>query len=176
MKQPRKAKPLNPQKLSELAIFYVGRFATSRGNLTRYLNRKIGERGWEGDEPPDVPALIEKMVGYGYVDDAAFAEAKAQSLTRRGYGGRRVDAAVRAAGIGDADRERADDVVENTRISAALKLAQRRRWGPFAEAQEDDPAKREKQFSAFIRAGHDMALARRILRMAPGDDVAALEE
>lgn len=176
MKQQRKIKPLTPEKLSELAIFYVGRFATSRGNLARYLNRKIGERGWEGDEAPDVAALIEKLVGYGYVDDAAYAEAKAQSLTRRGYGARRVDAAVRAAGIGDADRERADDVVENTRISAALKLAQRRRWGPFADEREDDPAKREKQFSAFIRAGHDMALSRRILRMEPGADVSVLED
>jgi len=42
----RKARPLKPESLSEMALAYVSRFATSQAKLTRYLNRKLAERGW----------------------------------------------------------------------------------------------------------------------------------
>lgn len=172
----RKARPLKAEALSELALAYVSRFATSQAKLTRYLNRKLAERGWEGEGLPDVERLVASMVGYGYVNDAAFAEIKARSLTRRGYGKRRVDAAIYEAGIAEPDRAAADEVVETTRTSAALRLAERRRWGPYAQTRETDPAKRQKMIGTFLRAGHDHRLARRILEMAPGDDPAMLEE
>lgn len=172
----RKARPLRAESLSELALAYVSRFATSRAKLTRYLHRKLTERGWEGEGLPDVERLVASMVGYGYVNDAAFAEIKARSLTRRGYGKRRVDAAIYEAGIAEPDRTAADEVVEATRNSAALRLAERRRWGPYAQVRETDPAKRQKMMAVFLRAGHDHRLARRILDMAPGDDVSILEE
>lgn len=170
----RKARPLKAESLSELALAYVSRFATSRAKLTRYLRRKLAERGWEGDALPDVERLVETMVGYGYVNDAVFAEIKARSLTRRGYGKRRVDAAIYEAGIAGPDRAAADEVVDANRTSAALRLAERRRWGPYAQSREVDPAKRQKMIATFLRAGHDHGLARRILDMAPGDDPAAL--
>lgn len=172
----RPARPYTADSLRELALFYVGRFATSRAKLTRYLQRKLAERGWEGEAMPDVAGLVEAMAGYGYVDDAAFAETQARSLTRRGYGRRRVDMAVRAAGIAEEDRIRADAVTDGTRVSSALKLAQRRRWGPFASERIDDPAKRERMIGAFLRAGHDPAISRAILALAPGADTAELEE
>jgi len=31
-----------------MALAYVARFATSRGKLVRYLDRKVRERGWAG--------------------------------------------------------------------------------------------------------------------------------
>lgn len=172
----RRPRPLTAQSLSELALSYVSRFATSQGKLARYLQRKLAERGWEGEASPDVAALVARMVGFGYIDDSAFAETKARSLTRRGYGKRRVDAAVRDAGIADADRAAADQVVDDTRIASALRLAERRRWGPYAQAREADPAKRQKMMGTFLRAGHAPGLARRIIDMAPGDDVTMLEE
>ena len=172
----RKARPLTAESLSELALAYVSRFATSRAKLTRYLTRKLAERGWEGEGPPDVERLVTSMVGYGYVNDAAFAEIKARSLTRRGYGKRRVDAAIYQAGIAEPDRIAADELVDTNRIMAALRLAERRRWGPYASEIEQDPAKRQKMLAAFLRAGHDHRLSRRVLDMAPGEDVSLLDE
>ena len=42
----------------------------------------------------------------------------------------------------------------------------------------DEPKQRERQLAAFLRAGHSLAIARRILAVAPGDDaaLAALDE
>ena len=81
--------PLDARALEQLALRYVERFATTRGKLAHYLARKIRERGWDGP-PADPQAIAERMAGYGYVDDRAYAEAKARALTRRGYGARRV--------------------------------------------------------------------------------------
>ena len=174
-REKRPPKPLTAESLSEVALAYVGRFATSRGKLARYLARKLRERGWEGEAPADVPALIEKISGYGYVDDAAYAETTARSLVRRGFGKRRIASAIYAAGIGEDDSAPARQIGEDQRISAALRLAERRRWGPYAEEKITDPAKREKMIAVFLRAGHDARLARSILALAPGEDIASLE-
>lgn len=176
MRKPvRPPQPLDGPRLQELALAYVGRFATSRGKLTAYLARKLRERGWqEGAPPADIAAIVARMAEFGYVDDAAFAEMKARSLTRRGYGARRVASAMTEARIADDDRERADAIIAAERVSAALRFAERRRAGPYAAAPIDDPAQRQRLLAAFLRAGHDFALARAILALAPGDPVDGL--
>jgi regulatory protein len=171
----RRPRPLDAASLDELAIAYVGRFATTRQKLVRYLGRKLAERGWDGESLPDTAAIVGRLAGYGFIDDAAFAEMKARSLTRRGYGKRRVDAAVREAGVGDSDRAGADAISDAARVASALRLAERRRWGPYASEPVTDRAVTEKRIGAFIRAGHDARLARTILALAPGADTGHLE-
>jgi len=162
-------KPLNAQGLERLALRYVERFATTRGRLTDYLTRKIRERGWEG-APADPQALAERMAGLGYIDDRAWAEAKASSLARRGLGERRVADAFRQARIAEEDAEAVAPGVQARAVESALAFARRRRIGPFAEAPADRPL-REKQIAAMVRGGHAFALARRIADMAPGDEI-----
>lgn len=153
-----------------MALFYVGRFATSRAKLISYLKRKIRERGWEDTVEPDVEAVADRLVRLGYVDDAAFALSKARTLTIRGYGEGRVRQSLRAAGIGEEDSAGARELAAASAVSAAVKFAQRRGLGPFA-ARDLDPRAREKALSAMIRAGHRFALAKAILSLAPGADV-----
>jgi regulatory protein len=161
-------RPLGPETLNELALHYVARFATSRAKLAHYLARKLKERGWKGERAPDVEALVEKLAGLGFVDDRAFAEAKAGSLTRRGYGLRRVGAALSVAGIDEEDRAPALARAEAEQWSAALRFAERKRIGPFArQVMERD--QRQRALSAMIRAGHGFDLARRIVEAAPGE-------
>ena len=74
----RKVKPpLDKAGLEQTALFYAGRYATSRARLKAYLLRKLRERGWDGAEPPPLEALVERLAGLGYVDDRAFAAARA---------------------------------------------------------------------------------------------------
>lgn len=153
-----------------MALFYVGRFATSRAKLISNLKRKIRERGWEDTVEPDVEAVADRLVRLGYVDDAAFALSKARTLTIRGYGEGRVRQSLRAAGIGEEDSAGARELAAASAVSAAVKFAQRRGLGPFA-ARDLDTRAREKALSAMIRAGHRFALAKAILSLAPGADV-----
>jgi regulatory protein len=161
-------RPLGPESLSELAIHYVARFATSRAKLRQYLHRKLKERGWESVDEPDVEGLVQRLAGQGFVDDRAFAEAKAGSLLRRGYGGRRIGAALTQAGIGEADREGAEQAVEVQAFAAALRFAERRRIGPWARGTTERE-ERAKALAAMLRAGHGFDLSRRIVEAAPGD-------
>jgi len=172
---------LDEVKLRELALAYVGRFATSRAKLRAYLNRKLRERGWSGDAAPDPEGIAESFAVQGYVDDSAYALMKSRALSGRGYGKRRVAQALRAAGIGEGDSGAANDLADQEAVSAALRFAERRRIGPFAVRSNDDPREREKAVAAMIRAGHSFALARTIAAMDPGvsidpEDLARLQD
>lgn len=153
--------------LDELALTYVARFATSRAKLATYLQRKLKERGWEDEGDPPVSRIVERLSNLGYVDDAAFAASKARSLRFRGYGNRRVSSALYAAGIGEEDREPALDCPIEETISAALRFAQRRRFGPYANADADRET-RQKWLAAMLRAGHGLDLSRRIILLPAG--------
>lgn len=157
----RPAPPLGPAKLEELALAYVARFATSAAKVEQYLVRKLRERGWDGDRPADPRAIVERFVEAGYIDDEAWARAKSGSLLRRGYGTRRVDQALGAAGI-DEDIRSEVRAGEGEARRAAIALASRRRFGPWGDPAADR-AVREKQFAAMVRAGHGFDAARAVI-------------
>ncbi len=108
------------------------------------------------------------MVSLGYIDDRAYAEAKAASLARRGLGARRVAQALHAAHVGTEDHEAIGPQVAEAARDAALAFARRKRIGPYATG-EADRAVRDKQFAAMMRAGHAVELSRRIVAAAPGE-------
>jgi regulatory protein len=155
-----------------MALRYVGRFATSRAKLRAYLQRKVRERGWDGPQPPDFERLAERFCELGYVDDAAYALSKSQSLASRGYGKRRLDEKLRMDGIGDDDGAAARALAEAEAVDSALRFARRRRIGPFGSA-DPDPRARDKAIGALVRAGHSFPLSRAIVDIPPSDEVDA---
>jgi len=166
---PRKPRPpLDAAKLDELALSYVGRFATSRAKLLIYLKRKLRERGWDGEAEPALNALADRLVRLGYVDDRAYALSKARSLTGRGYGERRVRQALSLAGIADEESGDARQLAEAEAVDSALRFARRRSFGPYA-TERPDPRRREREMAAMIRAGHGFGLARAIINLNPGE-------
>ena len=152
-----------------MALRYVARFATSAAKLEGYLVRKLRERGWSGDGEAPVAALVERFVAAGYVDDAAYARSKSASLLRRGYGKRRIDQSLGAAGIGEAHRALARPGASAQR-AAALACARKRRLGPYGAPAADRSA-REKQIAAMLRAGHPLDMARELVN-SPSIDAA----
>ena len=162
----RKPPPLDAAALERLALRYVERFATTRGRLTDYLQRKVRERGWEG-APADPKGVAERMAALGYVDDRAYAEARATAMTRRGLGARRIAGAFRQAGIEEADAEAVAPAIAESASEAALAFARRRRIGPWGR-DAPDRLTAERQIAAMLRAGHRFDLARRIVALPPG--------
>jgi regulatory protein len=158
---------LNDSSLQELALRYVGKYATTRAKLRSYLSRKLRERGWSAEKQPDLHALAERFAELGYVNDAAYALSKSRALSARGYGKRRLGDTLRLDGVDERDQAAAHALADEEAVSAALRFAQRKRLGPFA-ATAADPRQREKWIASMIRAGHGLALARTISAMAPG--------
>ena len=130
-RQARQPKPLDKDALNRLALHYVGKYATTRGKLSDYLRRKLHERGWaeEGNDP-DIAALVERFSELGYIDDRAFAEMRAESLGRRGYGLRRVSQALTIAGIAEEDALPVRAAAKERGWDSALAYARRKRIGP----------------------------------------------
>lgn len=173
--------PLDEARLRDLALSYAARFATTAARLEAYLLRKLRERGQAQDAddetpPIDIAALVARLVELGYVDDDAYAQARARDLGAKGYGARRVDQSLRHAGVGEGLRHAHAPGEAASRRAAAL-MAKKRRIGPFGAQVADggDPLiarkAREKAIAAMLRAGHAHAHARFILDAASVEDV-----
>jgi regulatory protein len=166
----RSPRPLDGKRLDELALRYAGRYATTRAKLISYLQRKLRERGWDGDQPPELERIATRFAELGYVDDRAFALAKESAHTARGLGRRRLSIALRSAGVGEEDGADALALSASRSLDSALRLAERRRLGPFAVEPPASPRDREKAIAALLRGGHGFDVARAIIALAPGDE------
>jgi len=166
----RNPTPLNAERLRDLALRYVGKYATTRARLRQYLARKLRERGWEGAASPDLEGLADRFAELGLIDDAAYALAKSRSLSARGYGKRRLAEQLRHAGVEEIDGAGATALAEEGAVAAALRLARRRRIGPFA-SQAADVQLRQKWIATMVRAGHEFALAKAICSLKPTPEV-----
>lgn len=172
---------ITPAYLENAALHYLERFASSSANLRRVLMRKVDRsvRHWGGeraDHAPAVEAVIAKLTGLGYLDDTAYAEIKARGLSRQGKGARAIRATLAAKGIptdlaeGALARLAEDDA--EPELAAAIRLARKRRLGPFRTKDRD--AMRQKDLAALARAGFDFDTARRVIEAADADALEAL--
>jgi regulatory protein len=105
----------------------------------------------------------------GYIDDHGFAAARAGALARKGYGPRRVAAALRAAGVDPALGVVADDPDQDEARRIAHIYARKRRIGPYARA-ESNPDLIRKWTAAMINAGHSYSIASELARLPPVDN------
>lgn len=169
----RAAPALDETALRDLALSYVARFATTGARLEAYLARKLRERGAAEDENGcavslDIAGLVEDFAERGYIDDESYARARSRDLTQRGYGPRRIEQALWAAGVEDKLRCEASPDEARAR-QAAMLFARKRRLGPFGprdgseEPVEAQMKRREKRIAAMLRAGHDYDHVRFIL-------------
>ncbi len=169
----RKRRPLDEIALRDLALSYAARYATTGAKLEGYLARKIRERGVAENEDGravelDVTGIVTRLIELGYVDDDAYSRARSRDLTARGYGKRRVEQALWAAGV-DEEVRGAHAPGEADSRRAAILLARKRGFGVFGNRIDPDAAAdiqraaKEKQIAAMLRAGHDFEHARFIL-------------
>lgn len=177
------AKPpakITPATIENAALHYLERFATSSANLRRVLMRKVDRSlaHWGGareEAVAEVEAVLAKLSRLGYLDDAAYAQQKTRSLHRRGDSARTIRAKLAARGVSADDAaaalaELAEEVAEPD-LAAAVRLARRRRLGPFR--LRDRAGFRDKDLAALVRAGFSFDLARTVI---DSPDAAALEE
>lgn len=172
-KERKPAPPLDAQTLNAIALRYVERFQTTRARLVRLLRQKLRERGWEGETPPDPESIAERMTELGYINDAAFADARARGMARKGMGQGRVRQSLAAYGVRADDAGAAMEQIDA--VGAALEFARRKRLGPWGPPTSD-PKLRQRQLAAMARGGHDFRLAKAILAAVDTDAAEALRD
>jgi regulatory protein len=165
---PRKA---SPKGLENAALFYLQRYASSAENLRRVLMRRVKRSVRAHDTDPEeaaawVDEIVIRFVRASLVDDRPYAEGKTSSLHRRGASLRRIRGALAAKGVA---RDLADDAIAaleekegDPDTAAAIRLARRRRLGPF-RAAKDRADRRERDLAALARAGFGYDTARRTI-------------
>lgn len=172
----KKLRKLTAKRIENIALHYLGRYASTEAHLARILENRVGKHAYKGGDVPHetgdwIRAVVQKAVRLELVDDRAYARGRLASLRLKGFGKRRIRADLRHKGVPPEiideamTEEGADDEDE---FGAALRFARRRRLGPYRleGTRNIDPAKiQQRALGALARAGFDYAVAKRILEL-----------
>lgn len=164
--QRRAPRKVDAAYLRRAALYYLERYSVPAAQLQRVLLRKVERSCRHHDlDPADfsvaVDEIVAALVASGLVDDRRFAEAKAQSLRRKGRSARAVAAGLAAKGVGRALVAETVVVDEEVELAAARVAARRKRLGPWSRG--DRAEQRQKHIAALARAGFSLAIARTVI-------------
>ncbi len=171
------ARPANPPdeaSLHEAALDYLARYAATQATLRRVLDRRVDRWARAQGDAADagqlaearrlVRVVIARLAAAGAVDDAAFAVARARSLSRAGRSRRAVAAYLAAKGVAGEIARAALPSEDDAELAAALSLAARRRIGPFRRPDTPlDETLRRREQGMLARAGFTQSIASRAL-------------
>jgi regulatory protein len=180
MRRLRPPPVVTPAALEAAALYYLERYSSSAENLRRVLMRRIERAARAGTIERDdgrarVDAIVARLVDRRLVDDAAYAEGRARSLSRQGRSRARIAQRLAAKGVGsDAIDAALAGLAEDgeTDLAAALRFAKRRRLGPFRAAKER-AERRDRDLAALGRAGFSFEIARRVVDAESAEAVLA---
>lgn len=159
-----------------IALAYLERFAASRQMLQTVLMRRVDRAVRAGlieraDGAVLVAKVAERCVASGMVDDRIFARARAETLLRQGKSPSRIRQTLAQKGVESDHTDAAlDGLIEehgDLKLAAAIRLAQRRRLGPFRPGER--AAYRDKDLAVLARAGHSYDVAKRVIDGAEED-------
>ncbi len=128
----------------------------------------------------DVDALLDRLTGAGFLDDARYADSRVASLLRQGHAMARIRMKLLQKGVGEpvvqAAIARSQAEAGDADLSAAIAYARKRRFGPFRT--QGKPDKRDKELAAMMRRGFPFGLSARIIDArneaalpSPSDDI-----
>ncbi|MBL8703300.1 MAG: RecX family transcriptional regulator [Rhodospirillales bacterium] len=172
--EPRKRvgpKPVTKDRLGNIALFYLERYASSAANLRRVLLRRVDRSArLHGTDAAEgalwVDELVQRYIRSGLVNDKVYAEAVTSSLRRRGASTRMVKQKLAMKGV-DADTvdgalDATGGADEASDLKAAFAYARRRRLGPFGPAAQRQD-RRQRDMAALGRAGFGYGTARKVV-------------
>ena len=168
-KRKRPAKKITPQRLKNIGLYYLKRFESSVENLRSVLQKRVNQYAKENPDfnkqeayqwVEDVLTEFEKM---HYLDDKRFTEIKVRSYLAAGKPARYIQNKLREKGIANAQIEDMLDDFGYNPQEMALKLAKRKKIGPFRPDEESRKINRQKDMAALIRAGFDYDVVAEIM-------------
>jgi len=178
-KTQRPIKIPSAQRLANIALYYLSRFAASEDSLRKVLQNRIRkaamrDEAFAADHAKhaqlriDIETIIDKHRKTGALNDAAYAEIKTRGLRRAGKSRRIIEQKLQLKGIGRdliakaLTPEDSDTDPEIAELKAAHILARRKKLGPY-RAEPADADRRKKDVAAMARAGFSLNLIRKVL-------------
>lgn len=167
--KPRAAKKITKIRLKNIGLYYLERFESSVDNLRQVLMRRVNDYAYQnpGYDKSEALGWIEEILsefeGYGYLNDNRYAELKIRDYLAAGKSARYIKGKLQQKGISESA---ADDLLDEQEYDAeafALKLAKKKKIGPFRPDEETRRENRRKDLAVLVRAGFDYAVAQKVL-------------
>lgn len=172
--KPRKIKVLKKitkQRLKNITLYYLKRYETSIANMRRVLKKRVNDYAYQNKDfdKSEAYAWIEEILsdfqGYGYINDERFAEMRIRDYIAAGKSVRYIQGKLREKGIDEQTVNHLMSEQEYDEFEVALKLAKKKRIGPF---RSDDARRwefRQKDMAVLARAGFSYDTAEKICSM-----------
>lgn len=178
-REPKTPRKITSDRLRNIALYHLERFATNAENLRRVLERRVYKAARHHETDIDqakqwISELIDGLVRSGAIDDSRYAEGKTLSMLRRGQSIRKVRSYLTSKGVDRETTEKAlvaaAETMGNPDLQAARTYAMRRRLGPFRTNTLTQESK-QKELAALGRAGFQYDVARKIVEAETETDL-----
>ncbi len=162
-------KKITPERLKNIALFYLKRFETTRYGLRSVLKRRVDAYAYQNKEFDKMQAydwiekLLDDFVRMKYIDDARFAEFKVRDYLAAGKSPRYIIGKCKEKGVEEAIVLRLLSEREYDPYDAAMRLAKKKKIGPFEADKVKRKERRSKDLAVLVRAGFDYDIAVKVL-------------
>jgi regulatory protein len=173
IKQPKK---ITRDYLHNSGLYYLQRFSSSVANFESVMTRKI-KKSCKAHPEQDFSAciklledLIVQFQRAGLLNDQLYSEGMVSSLRRRGHSKQAIRQKLSAKGLDggliNEKLETHDSLIHQepreAELGAAIKMAHRKKWGPFDKTGRRTP---EKTMAAMARAGFSYDIIAELLKL-----------
>ncbi len=169
-------KKITATRLRNIALYYLKRFESSRANLRNVLRRRVDKYAYfdktfdKSEAYEQIEKLLDDFEAHKYIDDARFAELKIRSYLAAGKSPRYVLGKMREKGIDENLAWRILEREDYDPVAAAMKLARKKKIGPFELDANKRYERRSKDLAILLRAGFDYDVVMKILEMTTEEE------
>lgn len=160
---------ITPQRLKNIALYYLKRFESSVANLRSVLQRRVNDYAYQnkefdrGEAYQWIENILADFQRYGYLNDSRYAEIKIKDYMSAGKSVRYIKGKMREKGIDEEILSALLEDQEYDEFEAALKLAKKKHIGPFRKDEEARFENRQKDMGTLVRAGFSYDVVQRVV-------------
>ena len=160
---------ITPQRLKNIALYYLKRFESSVANLRSVLQRRVNDYAYQnkefdrGEAYQWIEDILADFQRYGYLNDSRYAEIKIKDYMSAGKSVRYIKGKMREKGIDEEILSALLEDQEYDEFEAALKLAKKKHIGPFRKDEEARFENRQKDMGTLVRAGFSYDVVQRVV-------------
>ncbi len=157
----RTLRKITKTRLKNIGLYYLKRFESSVANLRQVLQRRVNDYAYQNPEFNRAEALqwIEEVLsefeGYGYLNDERYSEIKIRGYLAAGKSPRYIRGKLREKGVDENQLDAYLAEEEYDPKEAALRLAKKKRIGPYRQDEALRRENRTKDMGVLVRAGFD---------------------
>tara|TARA_B100001250_G_C19762498_1_gene773149 strand:+ start:1066 stop:1629 length:564 start_codon:yes stop_codon:yes gene_type:complete len=176
IKNKKKSLKVTIEEMTNFALKYVEKFATSRQQLKTYLLKKYLNSKTPNIKKNDISDLIdivlEDLEKSKFINDKFYSESKAKSLIQRGSSINKIRNYLFGKGVGEKyiknTIEKIKEKNEDQDFFSAIKICKKKRIGP--SRQEDNrPLFYKKDIGVLARSGFDFEVSKRVMDLDKDD-------